>query len=63
MLAGSRAEGLRDGPAREAHLAQPSGLTAIAAGAIAWIVLWLTDSGIAAVAGAWKSASSTQWAS
>ncbi len=36
VLAGSRAEGLRDGPAREAHLAQPSGLTAIAAGAIAF---------------------------
>ncbi len=27
VLAGSGAEGLRDGPAREAHLAQPSGLT------------------------------------
>jgi thiol-disulfide isomerase/thioredoxin len=36
VLAGSRAEGLRDGPAREAHLAQPSGLTAIAADAIAF---------------------------
>jgi thiol-disulfide isomerase/thioredoxin len=36
VLAGSRAEGLRDGPARDAHLAQPSGLTAIAADAIAF---------------------------
>jgi thiol-disulfide isomerase/thioredoxin/sugar lactone lactonase YvrE len=36
VLAGSRAEGLRDGPARDAHLAQPSGLTAIAGGAIAF---------------------------
>jgi thiol-disulfide isomerase/thioredoxin len=36
VLAGSRAEGLRDGPAREAHLAQPSGLTAIEGGAIAF---------------------------
>ncbi len=34
VLAGSRAEGLRDGPARDAHLAQPSGLTAVAGGAI-----------------------------
>ena len=36
VLAGSRAEGLRDGAARDAHLAQPSGLTAIADGAIAF---------------------------
>jgi len=36
ILAGSRAEGLRDGAARDAHLAQPSGLTAIAGGAIAF---------------------------
>jgi thiol-disulfide isomerase/thioredoxin len=36
VLAGSRAEGLRDGPAREAHLAQPSGLTAIAGDGIAF---------------------------
>ena len=35
-LAGSRAEGLRDGPALGAHLAQPSGLTALAGGAIAF---------------------------
>jgi thiol-disulfide isomerase/thioredoxin len=36
VLAGSRAEGLRDGPAREAHLAQPSGLTLLGGGAIAF---------------------------
>ena len=36
VLAGSRAEGLRDGPAREAHLAQPSGLTLVGADAIAF---------------------------
>jgi thiol-disulfide isomerase/thioredoxin len=36
VLAGSRAEGLRDGPAREAHLAQPSGLTLIDGNAIAF---------------------------
>jgi thiol-disulfide isomerase/thioredoxin len=35
-MAGSRAEGLRDGPALGAHLAQPSGLTALAGGAIAF---------------------------
>jgi thiol-disulfide isomerase/thioredoxin len=36
ILAGSRAEGLRDGAARDAHLAQPSGLTSIAGGGIAF---------------------------
>jgi thiol-disulfide isomerase/thioredoxin len=36
VLAGSRAEGLRDGPAKQAHLAQPSGLTLLAGGAIAF---------------------------
>jgi thiol-disulfide isomerase/thioredoxin len=36
VLAGSRAEGLRDGPALQAHLAQPSGLTAIDGDAIAF---------------------------
>jgi thiol-disulfide isomerase/thioredoxin len=36
VLAGSRAEGLRDGPALQAHLAQPSGLTLLAGGAIAF---------------------------
>jgi thiol-disulfide isomerase/thioredoxin len=36
VLAGSRAEGLRDGPANEAHLAQPSGLTLLADDAIAF---------------------------
>jgi thiol-disulfide isomerase/thioredoxin len=36
LLAGSRAEGLRDGPAREAHLAQPSGLTLTGGDAIAF---------------------------
>jgi thiol-disulfide isomerase/thioredoxin len=36
LLAGSRAEGLRDGPADGAHLAQPSGLTTIDADAIAF---------------------------
>ncbi len=36
VLAGSRAEGLRDGPAREAHLAQPSGLTLLDGGAMAF---------------------------
>jgi len=36
VLAGSRAEGLRDGPAREAHLAQPSGLTALDGDGIAF---------------------------
>jgi hypothetical protein len=36
VLAGSRAEGLRDGPARDAHLAQPSGLTLLDDGAIAF---------------------------
>ncbi len=36
VLAGTRAEGLRDGPAAEAHLAQPSGLTLLAGGAIAF---------------------------
>ena len=35
-LAGSGAEGLRDGPALQAHLAQPSGLTSIAGNAIAF---------------------------
>ena len=34
VLAGSRAEGLRDGPALQAHLAQPSGLAAIAGDAV-----------------------------
>ena len=36
VLVGSRAEGLRDGPALQAHLAQPSGLTLLADGAIAF---------------------------
>ncbi|HVC40951.1 MAG TPA: thioredoxin-like domain-containing protein [Candidatus Saccharimonadales bacterium] len=36
VLAGSRAEGLRDGPALDAHLAQPSGLAAVAGGVIAF---------------------------
>jgi thiol-disulfide isomerase/thioredoxin len=36
VLAGSRAEGLRDGPARDAHLAQPSGLTLLGDGALAF---------------------------
>ncbi len=36
VLAGSRAEGLRDGRAREAHLAQPSGLTLLDGNAIAF---------------------------
>ncbi len=36
VLAGSRAEGLRDGPSREAHLAQPSGLTLLDGNAIAF---------------------------
>jgi thiol-disulfide isomerase/thioredoxin len=36
VLAGSRAEGLRDGPARDAHLAQPSGLTRIGEDAVAF---------------------------
>jgi thiol-disulfide isomerase/thioredoxin len=36
VLAGSRAEGLRDGPARDAHLAQPSGLTLLADGGVAF---------------------------
>ena len=36
VLAGTRAEGLRDGPALSAHLAQPSGLTVLADGAIAF---------------------------
>jgi glucose/arabinose dehydrogenase len=36
VLAGSRADGLRDGPALQAHLAQPSGLTTIAGDAIAF---------------------------
>jgi thiol-disulfide isomerase/thioredoxin len=36
VLAGSRAEGLRDGPARDAHLAQPSGLTVLDDGAVAF---------------------------
>ena len=36
VLAGSRAEGLRDGPALQAHLAQPSGLTSIGGDAIAF---------------------------
>ena len=35
-VAGSRAEGLRDGPALQAHLAQPSGLTLLDDGAIAF---------------------------
>ncbi len=35
-LAGSGAEGLRDGPAASAHLAQPSGLTRLSDGAIAF---------------------------
>ncbi len=34
VLAGSGAEGLRDGLAREAHLAQPSGLTRLAGGGL-----------------------------
>jgi thiol-disulfide isomerase/thioredoxin len=33
-LAGTRAEGLRDGPALEAHLAQPSGLSLLPGGAL-----------------------------
>jgi thiol-disulfide isomerase/thioredoxin len=36
VLAGSRAEGLRDGPALQAHLAQPSGLTLIDGDGIAF---------------------------
>jgi thiol-disulfide isomerase/thioredoxin len=36
VLAGSGAEGLRDGPAREAHLAQPSGLTRLVGGGLAF---------------------------
>jgi thiol-disulfide isomerase/thioredoxin len=36
VVAGSRAEGLRDGPARDAHLAQPSGLTLLGDGAVAF---------------------------
>ena len=36
VLAGTRAEGLRDGPAASAHLAQPSGLTLLADGAVAF---------------------------
>ncbi|MBV9101178.1 MAG: redoxin domain-containing protein [Candidatus Dormibacteraeota bacterium] len=36
VVAGTRAEGLRDGPALQAHLAQPSGLTVIPDGAIAF---------------------------
>ena len=36
VLAGSRAEGLRDGRAREAHLAEPSGLTLLDGNAIAF---------------------------
>jgi hypothetical protein len=36
VLAGSGAEGLRDGPAREAHLAQPSGLTRLDGGGLAF---------------------------
>ncbi len=36
VLAGSRAEGLRDGPARDAHLAQTSGLTLLDDGAVAF---------------------------
>ena len=36
VLAGSRAEGLRDGPALQAHLAQPSGLTLLEDGAVAF---------------------------
>ena len=36
VLAGTRAEGLRDGPAASAHLAQPSGLTLLDDGAIAF---------------------------
>jgi thiol-disulfide isomerase/thioredoxin len=35
VLAGTRAEGLRDGPAELAHLAQPSGLCLLADGALA----------------------------
>jgi DNA-binding beta-propeller fold protein YncE len=35
VLAGTRAEGLRDGPAELAHLAQPSGLSVLADGAVA----------------------------
>ena len=35
VLVGTRAEGLRDGPAATAHLAQPSGLTLLEDGAIA----------------------------
>jgi thiol-disulfide isomerase/thioredoxin/sugar lactone lactonase YvrE len=36
VLAGTRAEGLVDGPAHQAHLAQPSGLTVLDDGAIAF---------------------------
>jgi sugar lactone lactonase YvrE len=36
VLAGTRAEGLRDGPASAAHLAQPSGLAVLPDGAIAF---------------------------
>jgi thiol-disulfide isomerase/thioredoxin len=36
VLAGSRAEGLRDGPALQAHLAQPSGLAVLDGDAIAF---------------------------
>jgi thiol-disulfide isomerase/thioredoxin len=36
VIAGSGAEGLRDGPATSAHLAQPSGLTRLSHGAIAF---------------------------
>ena len=35
VLAGTRAEGLRDGPAGAAHLAQPSGLAVLPGGALA----------------------------
>jgi thiol-disulfide isomerase/thioredoxin len=35
-IAGTGAEGLRDGPATSAHLAQPSGLTRLAGGALAF---------------------------
>jgi thiol-disulfide isomerase/thioredoxin len=36
-LAGTRAEGLRDGPALEAHLAQPSGLSVLLGGALVFV--------------------------
>ena len=42
VLAGSRAEGLRDGPALQAHLAQPSGLAVLDGDAIAFADLELS---------------------